>query len=363
MTTVDRRRFLQGLAALPFGCVLDGRLKLANEHEPEDTGDGWQVGRPEDVGVDPQAVEEVFERFFSEHEFINARSLLIARRGVLIGEGYVRDRADRERLQHIKSASKSVTSLLTGIAIERGVLSGVDAMLGDLLDEAGEHGAPRSELTIAQLLSMRSGLDWENGIQTSQLMLDEPANSVAFMLDRPMARTPGVDTHYADCDPHLVGAAIARQANESLERLARRWLFDPLGISNLKWEHGRDGLDFAAYGLWLRPRDMARLGELCRLGGAWQARSVVSRSWIELGTTARVEIDGLPYGYYWWPREDFAEGAYMAAGHGGQYIHVLPNHELVIVQTALPYTPTPQLGISYELTEELIALIIAGLHD
>jgi CubicO group peptidase (beta-lactamase class C family) len=347
----------------PASCVLDKDLKLPMEYDPEPLSDGWPVGDPADVGVDPAAIREVYERFFSEDDYILGRSLLVARRGTLIAEGYVRHRSDRERLQHVKSVTKSLTSLLTGQALERGVLPGLDARLGDLLSEAADRGGEYAELTIEDLLTMRSGLDWENSVQTGELMVEEPANSVEFILARSMVRTPGVDPHYADSDPHLVGAAISRSAGQSLESLARQWLYEPLGIRESKWENGRDEIDYGAYGAWLRPRDMLKIGEMCRLGGQWGETQVVPTSWIEDSSATAVDIDGEPYAYYWWVKDVLSPGAYSADGHGGQYIFVLPAHELVCVQTAHPYTPTHEDGIVSARTEELIEVILDGLLD
>lgn len=358
-----RRVWLAQATAFASACVLDHPLKLDPEHRPVDLGDGQPIGRPEDVGLDPAAVEAAYARFFSEHEFIHARSFLVLRRGVLVAEGYARDLADRERLQHVKSVTKSVTSVLVGQAIARGLLPGVDARLGDLLPAAANRGAPASDTRLHDLLTMRSGIDWDNGRDTGALMVDRPRDTVVFTLDRHFEASPGTLARYKDADPHLLGAALAERSGTSLESLARHWLFHPLGIHHLRFEHGRDGIDYGAYGLWLRPRDMARFGELCRLGGTWHDQSLVPAAWLETATRPQVALDDDPYGYLWWVRSPLASGAFSANGHGGQYIHVLPEHELVCVHTALPYTPTHEHGLVVEEVESLIAMLIDGLRD
>jgi CubicO group peptidase (beta-lactamase class C family) len=99
------------------------------------------------------------------------------------------------------------------------------------------------------------------------------------------------------------------------------------------------------------------------LGGAWQGSQIVPASWLGISTQDHVEVYDEPYGYYWWIRDQVTSGTFSADGHGGQYIHVIPEHELVCVQTALPYTPTHEAGIVTEETEELIAMLIDGLLD
>ena len=361
---MTRREWLAGAAAtLPAACVLDGELKLDLEYRPAQLDDGWTIGAAEHVGIDPEALRAVYERFFSEDEYVNARSFLVARRGVLVAEGYARDRRDRDRLQHVKSVTKSITSVLTGQAIERGVLPGIDARLGDLLPQARARGSARADITVEDLLTMRSGIAWENSSETTALMVERPADSVAFTLDRELEGAPGTIAFYKDCDPHLLGAAIAQRAGSSLEALARQWLFGPLGIDRLRWENARDGVDYGAYGAWLRPRDMARLGELCRRGGEWNGERLVSAQWLAESTRHHLELEAGPYGYLWWVRDALTTGAFAADGHGGQYIHVLPAQELVCVHTALPYTPTHEAGIVIEETEELIAMLLDGLVD
>lgn len=361
---MTRREWLAGAAAmLPAGCVLDGELKRELDYRPVALDDGWTIGAPADVGVDPEALHALYERFFSEHEFINARSFIVVRRGVLIAEGYARDIRDRQRMQHVKSVTKSITSLVTGQALARGVLPGLDARLGDLLPQARERGGSRADITVADLLTMRSGIAWENSSETTALMVERPADSVAFTLDRRLDGPPGTLAYYKDCDPHLLGAAIARRGGASLEALAREWLFDPLGIDRLRWENGRDGVDFGAYGAWLRPRDMARLGELCRRGGEWNGRRLVDEAWLAESTRRHLDLEAGAYGYLWWDRDVLTPGAFAADGHGGQYIHVLPAQEIVCVHTALPYTPTHEAGIVIDETEELIAMLLDGLVD
>ncbi len=358
-----RRNFMLGLtAATTAACALDRRLKANPYFQPTDLVDDWPIGAPEDLGVDPEAVADAYARFFSEDEFLLSRGFLVVRRGVLIAEGYARTMRDRDRLQHVKSVTKSVTSLLVGQAIARGVLPGLDAPLGDLLEEAAAVGGDKANITVEQLLTMRSGLDWENSVETGTLMVDEPANSVKFMLSRPLVREPGSETHYSDADLHLAGAVVSRQAGETLEQLARDWLFDPIGVRDLKWEHHRDGIDYGAYGLWLRPRDMARVGELCRTGGTWDGQQVVPPDWIDTSVQPQVDIEEKPYGYSWWIGEPF--GGYAADGHGGQYIYVLPDHDLVFVHTAHPYTKTHGHGVVIEEVEDgLIRPIVDGLLD
>jgi CubicO group peptidase (beta-lactamase class C family) len=355
----SRRGFLGFAAGLPaVACVLQGDLKRSMEYVPEPLDDGWEISTPEEEGLDADAVHAAYERLFDQNEYLESRSLLIIANGKLVSEGYTRTLRDRQRLQHIKSCSKSFTSMLAGIALEQGALSGIDVRLGDILEEAAGSGGGKGDIRLEDLLLMASGLDWDNSVQTGDMMIEEPANTVRFILDRGLSHDPGTHGEYKDCDTHLIGAMVARATGRDLMDLAREHLFDPLGIANAKWEEGRDGLEYGAYGLWLRPRDMARVGVMVSRGGVWQDRQLVPADWLSESFLPRTELEDGPYGYQWWIMEKL--NAVSADGHGGQYIYMPRDLDLVFVHTALPYTKAHADGVVIEELEELIGPILAA---
>lgn len=326
------------LALIGAGCVADPAMKLPYAgFVPMPLGDGWTVSSPAAEGIDPVAIEALVRRFHDEDEFSSARSLLIARHGRLVAEAYLRDPADRERLHNLQSASKSVTSVLLGIAIDRGLLTGLDTPLYQIMPAAFDDDARKRALTLGDLLTMRAGLAFDNGADTEPL-INEAADSAAFVLGKAYEYPPGERFLYNDGSPQLLSAALQARSGKRLDRFAQEQLFGPLGISEHRWETHRDGTAFGAFGVWLRPRDMLRFGEMATHWGRFQGQRIVSEAWMRASTTARVypyQSPG-PYGYYWWLRPD--HGAFGALGHGGQMILAFPEQELVVVITGDAYT-------------------------
>jgi CubicO group peptidase (beta-lactamase class C family) len=340
------------LAAALSGCLADEPLKRPLDLAPRTIASDWPVSTPEAQGMDPQDLARAYELFASADRFQTARSLLVVRNGVLVAEAYPRDERHLHSLQHVKSVSKSVTSLLFGIARDQGRFPDLDAPLHQSLPRELRVDADKQRITLRHALTMRSGIDYLNDVQTTELMTARPASSLQFVLDRPLRSPPGARFHYHDGDPHLVGAAIQASTGQDLLEFARRNLFEPIGIREARWERHRDGAYYAAYGVWLRPRDMARIGQLVLQKGVWDGRRVVSEEWLALSTAVLVNQAEAPYGMYWWVRPGVR--ALSAAGHGGQYIYVVPGKRLVIVMTAEPYTHTSDFGVRTTEIEELI---------
>jgi CubicO group peptidase (beta-lactamase class C family) len=320
------------VAAMSQGCLTDPDMKMPFVgFEPERVDDGWAVSTPEAEGLDAAGLERVFRDFFREDIHPTARGLLVVRRGKLVAEGYPRDPADRERLHNVQSATKSVTSLAAGIALDEGLLPSVDVPLYDLMPQHFDDDPRKRTLTLRDALSMRTGLAFDNDKDTGAFMHSD-GSSLANVLHRPLIFDPGTDYWYTDGNAQLVSGAVHAAAGTSLETFAADRLFAPLGIRRWRWEHHADGVSFGANGLWLRPRDMARLGQLMLQGGVWQGRRLVSSAWLE--ESLRIQANG-DYGLYWWV---YHGGRIFAAkGAGGQQIVVVPELELVVVLTADPW--------------------------
>jgi CubicO group peptidase (beta-lactamase class C family) len=166
---------------------------------------------------------------------------------------------------------------------------------------------------------------------------------VANVLHRPLLFEPGSEFYYTDGNPQLVVGAIEAASGTSAVSFAEDRLFAPLGIVTWRWERHADGLPFGAVGLWLRPRDMAKVGQLALQKGMWNERQVVPAAWVEEST--RVHANG-DYGYYWWVHQ---EGLlYSAKGDGEQMILVAPTLDMVVVLTGDPgsrsWEMSPGLG-------------------
>lgn len=342
------------------GCLADEKLKQPVSMTPRSISDGWAVSTPEKEGMDEAAIADVYDRFFKEDAYQAAQSLIIVRHGKIIAEGYTRDDADAFRLNNLKSATKSVTSLLVGLAIDKGYLKAVTQTVGELLPDYADPASVRGRLTLEKFLTMQSGLHWDNGVETDELMINRPADTVAFALDQKFDFDPGDRFHYSDGQALIVSGIIEAASEMPTADFADEVLFAPLGIDEYRWESGRDGTNYGAFGLYLKPRDFAKIGQMALRNGAWGKTQVVSASWITASTQTHANLNAGPYGYFWWVRPDF--GAFMADGHGGQYLYAIPSKDLLIVETANPFIESG-LGVQPREFEDLVLAILEAVKD
>lgn len=253
-----------------------------------------------------------------------------------------------ETLHDVRSISKSVTSLLYGIALDKGLVPPPNAALLAQFPEHADLSDPlRDRITIGHVLSMTSGLHWNESLpytdpRNSEIAMERAPDRVRFVLGQPMMSDPGTVWTYSGGSTALLGELIRRGTGQSLEAFAARQLFGPLGITDTDWVAGSDGHAAAASGLRLRARDLARIGEMIARGGRVDGRRIVSAEWLRESFTARASTGLLRYGYQWWLAPSGTPLAWFAGmGHGGQRISINPALDLVIVVFAGNYN-TPQ---------------------
>ena len=322
---------------LPACFVLDAPYKFRNTTVPEVLDDGWPVGTPEDVGLDPAALEDLHDEILREDRFFGTLGVLIAKDGVLVFETYVRDPADRDEIHHLQSATKSVTSTLVGVARDRGLFDSVDTTLCSILDSACDGLEDRKhDITLRHLLTMRSGLALDNDHMAYDLVIKKPDDPLRYLLELPLMADPGELFNYRDVDPQLNAYAIEELSGERESAFAEEVLFAPLGITDTYWLELDDGASTGAFGLHLRPRDFAKFGEMVLDGGTWGGVQVVSPEWLEeaLMVDEPDAWEGWGYAYNWWVSPD--GDALTAAGHGGQFAMWVPAEHLLAVQVGLP---------------------------
>ena len=212
----------------------------------------------------------------------------------------------------------------------------------------------------------RSGQLFDNSDFSIEIFANRPEHEIAYILAKPLYADPGDSFYYRDCDPQLLSCAIERATGRTLAELVRDGIFNPLGITDYYWEHTRAGHTSGAIALHLRPRDMAKLGQLVLQRGAWQGQQLVPEAWVDSATTTQVELPegegrehGWSYGHYWWIVSRF--DGFTAWGSGGQYILVVPDKELVIVMVSMPDV-SGDAGVPTKLDafEDLVAPIVNG---
>jgi CubicO group peptidase (beta-lactamase class C family) len=307
------------------------------------------VARPEDLGIEPRGLATLVGRL-RRGELGQIHGLLIVRHGRLAVEEYFAG-SSRDDVHTQQSVTKSVTSLLVGIAIDQGLIRSEGERVLGYFPEYGDLGgqdARRDSLAIEDLLTMRTGLLWTEepyGGSDLERMNGSSGDWVRFVLDRPMREAPGTRWQY-NSGGVIVLAGILRSATggDPVE-FARRHLFEPLGIRGERWVRAPlDGLPHTGGGLSLRARDMARLGEMLLRQGNIGGRQVVSAGWLQ--RTARRAAGPIAwprpvyYGQLFWLFPLGVAGAsaspdiVTASGAGGQWIFTVPSLDLVVVFTA-----------------------------
>jgi len=347
------------------GCAPDAAFKINGPTIPEQLDDGWAIATPGEVGISDQILEAIHADLVSEDRYYNAKSLLVVKDAKLVFETYCRDPRDRDRYGHVQSVAKSVTSLVFGVLQSRGVIDSLEQTLYSILPDAFPADADKRRITLRHLLTMQSGIAFYNDAFSMEIYAGKPADPARYILLKPLFARPGAEFYYRDCDPHLLSCAVRALTGKTLARWAAESLFSPLGIRDYYWEPDHTGTTMAAHGLHLRPRDMAKIGQLVLDHGQWNARQLVDAGWVDESTRRQVPdayragSDTYDYGYYWWiiPRWQ----AYTAWGAGGNFILVVPAQRLVVVMTSMPDADDDSVGTRLETFLELLEpLLDAG---
>jgi CubicO group peptidase (beta-lactamase class C family) len=251
-----------------------------------------------------------------------------------------------DRAVNVKSVSKTIVAALTGIAIDRGALSGTAATLGEVAPGLIPRDAdPRvTGITVADLLTMQAGLERTSGGNYGAWV--ESRNWVADALSRPMVREPGAGMLYSTGSYHVLGAVLTEVTGRSLLEQAREGLGDPLDIDVPPWTRDPQGYYMGGNEMALSPLAMFRFGEVYRLGGAIDGARVLSEAWVaeSLVPRTRSNFSGDDYGYGWFLREAGGHEMAYARGYGGQMIFVVPSLRLTVAITSDPNRPARSDG-------------------
>lgn len=261
-------------------------------------------------------------------------------------------------LHDVRSLTKSVVSVLFGIALSDGAIGDIEDPITKYLSDYSDLFTPeKNKIRLRHLLSMTSGLGWDERTysygdsRNSETALDQSSDRIRYVLSLPVDRPPGERFLYSSGDVELLAQIIARSTTVPLDIYARKKLFAPLGIDEFEWAKYESGGVIASWGLRLYPRDMLKIGRLVLQSGVWKGQQVIPTSWIQELTTPRVLVDksrSIRYGNYWWFGQ-FGEAEntvkiMQAVGNGGQRITLVPDRSLVIVTTAGFYSADDSLA-------------------
>ena len=282
------------------------------------------------------------------------RSLLVARHGKLVAENYFGG-ADRSTVFDLRSVTKSVVSILTGIALQNGSLPNIDATVGGYVDAPYSLDASDRAVSVRQLLTMSSRYQWNENSGDDYNLWVLSNDHVQFLLDRRQTDPAGAFT-YNSAAVNLLGVVLQDAVAKPLPTFANEVLFQPVGITSVQWEQLEPNMVNAGSGIKMTAADLLRFGQLLLQRGRSGTQQVVPESWIDAGTTPqfgwREEYGaqrGTTYGYLWWLAQPPATVATFAWGYGGQFAYVVPSLDLVVVAT------TNWQGISAEVNPTTFA--------
>ena len=355
---------------------------------PVQLDDGWETSSLTGVGLD----EGYFVSLMNELEKTEnhrIHSLLIIKNGKLVFEEYFHGDKfnlaqftgetgfDMNDTHNLCSATKSFTSALIGIAIDKHFMKNVKHGVFEFFPEYQDllvSSPEKRGINIEHLITMASGITWDDetySYQDSRNDLTQMFNSsdpIRYVLSKDLYATPGTMFRYSNCNSNVLGEIIKRSSGQRLDDFARDYLFSKLGITNYEWQMMPNNVVFASGDLRLCPRDMAKFGYLFLKKGMWGEERIISEEWVDISTTKFFDVsndtngfdwaDG--YGYHWWQWErinGIEFNAYFAAGWGGQWIIVNPENELVIVSTAGNYYTDVKIPIETIISDYLLPSI------
>ena len=328
---------------------------------PAAMSDGWAVATPAQQGLDPELICAAGPSL-AALKGANPHGVIVARHRTLVYEQYFAGDDQRgstwigiaphdaNTLHNMESITKSVIALLVGIAFDRGLLKNLDDPIFSFFPEYADLRTPEKDrITLHHLLSMTSGLDWpERAIPST-----DPGNILRwgyvspdpyrFVLERSIAAMPGTAWNYNGGGVWVLGRVLRKVAELPLNQFAKEALFEPLGIEDWEWGRFPNGDPGTSGSLRLRPRDLAKLGQLVLDGGVWHGRQIVSAEWINQ-MTSRQSPQGFSfgswrsYGYLWWQGRSSIDNHEIdwvgAVGRGGQRLYVVPSLGLLVAVTA-----------------------------
>jgi CubicO group peptidase (beta-lactamase class C family) len=293
----------------------------------------WQSSSPEAQGMDSNLLVELLKTI--ENEAIDIHGLVVVRNGSVVLDATVFPFSIYPDSRHdVYSCTKSVISILIGIAIDEGYIEGVSEPVLNFFPEQSVANLDerKASMTVEHLLMMATGYNCRDSYLygwDDLHRMRSSANWIQFVLDLPMIENPGSRFEYCNGASMVLSAILQEATGMSAFEFATEHLFSPLGISDVKWFSNPQGISIGYSELELRPEDMAKIGHLYVSDGLWNNEQIVSSSWVRASTRKYINAtlqEG--YGYHWWVDDS---GIYMALGYGGQYIIVVPEEDLVVV--------------------------------
>jgi CubicO group peptidase (beta-lactamase class C family) len=327
---------------------------------PVALNDGWTIASQAEVGLDPGKLCQL-DAVIAQWPTANVHAVVVVRNGKLVMERYFAGEDERwgdklgrvtygpETKHDLRSISKSVTSLLVGIARSEGKFPALDSSVFDAFPDYADLKTPeKARITFRDLLTMSAGLAWEENLPWNDPRNNEremimAADPFRYILSQPVAFLPGTVYAYSGGGTSLLGETLVRSTGRPLRDYAREKLFQPIDAPDFEWLDAGVSGKLGAFGsLRMRPRDAAKLGRLLLTDGQWNGRQVIPAGWSAESIKPRINGEGLFfYGYQWWLGRSFRNGGELTwvagVGLGGQRLYVVPSLDLVVMITAGHY--------------------------
>jgi CubicO group peptidase (beta-lactamase class C family) len=332
----------------------------AYEIIPESINDGWETGSLASVDINPVIISDMLNHIYQGeystdsifHEngsvkYEGIHSIIIVKDGKLVFEEYF-NLNEREFKHDTHSVTKSVTSLLVGLAIEHGFLQSTDVKVFSYFTDympIFNWDENKASITVENLLTMSSGMDCDDADPNSkgqQWKMYPTEDWLEFFISLPSVRSPGKAFAYCSGGVIALGGVLERATGMSISDFSEQYLFEPMGIHDFTWIKYQWGTSTSG-ALLMRPRDMAKLGQMMLDGGQWNGEQIVPRDWVRASRAKQIELKFKSrewfdeYGYLWWRGNLEIQGSiyqpYVAWGMGGQLIIIFPKEDMVIVFT------------------------------
>jgi CubicO group peptidase (beta-lactamase class C family) len=326
--------------------------------------DQLQVATPTEKGLDEKSLRPLrvlLDKQQPEAGLLQLHSLLLYKSGALVLEHYQQGNNDWINFEqgvklikgqqdfvwtvntphYVASVTKAVTATLTGIALKQTALT-LDSTLAQLLPDHPviKTDPVKASVSVHQLLSMQAGFVWDEWTADDLVKLWQQPDFADYLLQKPNTG-PGKSWAYNSALPNLLLRLLQMQLKQPVQHWAKQQLFDKLGFLHYRWDTQPDGIAEGSARLWLRPRDMLKLGILYLQQGQWQGEQLLPLGWVQQMTSRQVTSPSGEYGYYFWLRQLDGVAYYTAEGDGGQYIAVFPTLDMVLVLTQGNYLQWP----------------------
>ncbi|MEO8670759.1 MAG: serine hydrolase [Tahibacter sp.] len=349
---------------------------------PSALEDEWRVADAAKAGWNIAKFAEL-EGHIADQTWKGITSVVVVDHGALVYEKYFNGGA-RDTLNDMRSATKSVTALLVGAAIERGLIASVQAKIYPYFPEKQplQHADRRKDaFTLEDVLTMSSLWECDDDNQYSsgneermyvtedwlQFVLDLPIKGFAPWMSKPTDTAYGRAFAYCTAGVFVAGALVERATHKHLDAFAAEVLETPLGITSAKWNRSPDGVVMGGGGTRYRSRDIAKIGAMVADGGRWHDKQILPKKWIDAALTPHAQArDDAEYGYLFWrfhfPLDGKDQTVWAMSGNGGNYLFMLPERQLVAVVTSSAYNQRYAHPQSQELFRDFILKALPASH-